>query len=62
MTRNTLHEIFGKKHLTNKNYKDRIIPVSNIPISYIPHKNLITSMRKSKHRLRALHYKMNTLQ
>lgn len=60
MTRNTLHEIFGKKHLTN--YKDRIIPVSNIPISYIPHKNLITSMRKSKHRLRALHYKMNTLQ
>lgn len=62
MTGKTLHEIFKKKNLTYKNYKNQIIPVSNIPISYIPHNNLITSMRKSKHRLRALHYKMNTLQ
>lgn len=38
MTRKMLYEIFFKKKLTYKYYKDRIIPVSNIPISYIPHK------------------------
>lgn len=38
MTRKMLYEIFLKKKLTYKYYKDRIIRVSNIPISYIPHK------------------------